>query len=129
MFATFAEWNFSPSNNPIEVDIFSFPASSQPPQLDSRPTGVNFLQSVIVPPNDGSFAFPIHLNGDLIDGGECFLFQVEQYDVLLGAPEVFLRTTPEPRSSVMLSAGVAFVLLRAVALATVSGRRWRLSLG
>jgi hypothetical protein len=112
IYVTFAEWSRVRSK-PVGLCVYAYPASPEPPQLDSRPTGV-FLFGVSVPNNDGSFQFPISLKGININGGECFLFQTDYYlDINLGWPTISATTVPEPTSIIMLCTGLVFAVFRA----------------
>jgi PEP-CTERM motif len=97
---------------PALLDVYSFPASAQPPQLNCPPVGT-FLTEIDVPiGNYFSSPYNITLPGQNTSGGECYLISGDF--AYLDVPSFFsISTVPEPSSFLML--GTATVILAACA--------------
>jgi hypothetical protein len=119
LYVTFAAWNMNPSfPTPVDLYVYSYSPSAQPPQLNAPPDG-SLLYSLSLPGGVYTNNLPITLDGPNSDGSQCFLLEV-QASVLSGPPLVtFSTAVPEPTSIVIIGGGLAVVL----ALAFVTSHR------
>jgi hypothetical protein len=101
---------------PVKFDVYSFPASAQPPQISSPPLG-SFVGEFAIPPGDHVVP-PIPITLTSTGGGVCFLL-VAQDDISRGGSEFTLSvpitysSIPEPSSFLMLATAIAGVVLSA----------------
>jgi len=109
LYVTFAMWNLNLlDTDPLLLNVYSYPASPEPPELTSPPVG-SFPNLIEIPPqNYSSSPYPITLTGPATGGSVAFLLSVRN-TTTDGDGFINLAAAPEPSSFLML--GTAFVVL------------------
>jgi len=112
LYVTSANWNGSLGDpDPLLLFVSSYPASPQPPQLDSPPTGSTGY-TIEIPPGDYSSSYyPITLSGPDTGGGVAFLLSTADTSDDGAGFISFVTTVPEPSSVLMLGTAIAVLAL------------------
>jgi hypothetical protein len=104
------------NNNPslpesVILDVYSFPASPAPPQLDSPPTGSPLTAFSIPSTASASSPYAITLPTSDTGGGTCFLLETEIGGHDLTSQINFFGAIPEPSSFLMLGTSVLMLAI------------------
>jgi hypothetical protein len=122
---SYASWNFNVANGggSVPLDVYSFPSSPSPPQIDTVPSGT-FLYELAIPVGDyTSSPYALTLYGNNAGGGTALLLETVS-STLFGSPSISFdapsaggvgssTSVPEPSSWVMLGTAMTAMIVLA----------------